>query len=1011
MDNSEILGEFLAEAKEHLSDVEGDILRLEKDGAEIDAETVNHLFRAVHTVKGGAGFLELESIISLSHELESVVGLIRSKKLIPDQTVCDSLLKGIDLLANLVDDPYGTDIDISESMKALQNILSGDSNPAADKNNDTSKEAVAEETEPSSVEIDIESIKNKGQNLWKFVIDLAADDIRGTYTPEDIITDLNALGIIISSVPSVDKILEIDPSLVENSSVEIMFASVIDEPSMVEVALGFKPVSAEKLTLDEFADLQNEGQNADEDSSPSNLPDKKRTVSLEKTAQSPVSGSAGRKADTKLKVSVSLLDKLMNLASELVLVRNQNMQAVENIDLKKISDISQRLNVVTSELQASVMQTRMQSVSNVFNRFNRIVRELAKTLNKEISLHIEGSDVELDKNIIDAIGDPLTHLIRNSVDHGIEPPEYREKHGKDRLGRVFLRAFHENGQVKIQISDDGKGMDPEKLKQSALGKGLITQSSYDHMSDEDAFGLIFTPGFSSAEKVTDISGRGVGMDVVKSAFQRLGGVVDVNSKKGSGTTITITLPLTLAILPGLVVDVESYCFAIPQSNIVEVVWLYGADVFQKIEKVDNQEVYWLRGKFLPVMRLSKILDLKRTYVNPESGVQEDDRRTQYADRRKGEDPLNSERRDGPSDRRSSIQNSIYIVVLRLGAEHFGLIVDDIIDTEEIVVKPLHEQLKDCLAFAGTSVMGDGRVAMILDIPAIANLGDLNVINIDSGIEKVQHSSHDSYPVLLFDIGKSENFAVPLFIINRVERIKKSSIHVASGKEFFSFRDQLAPLIRLEDAGVIESADYGEDLYVLIPNCDRPVGILASNILDTFELQSDVDSKTITHSGVMGSSLIDDKLTLFLDVYTIINASLPDWLSVAGEHLAKDERLNILLLEDSPFHSMVIESYLTGLGFEFVHVNNGREGIEKLSEVKFDIIVSDLEMPHMNGFQFAQWIRSNPEYRELPMLAITSSENPNFREMAFDSGFDAFHSKLDREGILDALNNMSQVLAT
>lgn len=701
----------------------------------------------------------------------------------------------------------------------------------------------------------------------------------------------------------------------------------------------------------------------------------------------------------------------MNLASELVLVRNQNMQAVENGDTKKIVDISQRLNVVTSELQASIMQTRMQPVANVFNKFTRIVRDLAKTLGKEIYLHIEGSDVELDKNIIDAISDPLTHLIRNSVDHGVESPEHREEIGKERMGKVVLRAFHEAGQVKIQITDDGKGMDPEKLRQTALKKGVITQNQAENMSDEDAFNLIFMPGFSSAEVVTDISGRGVGMDVVRASFQRLGGVVDVNSKQGKGTTITITLPLTLAIIPGLVVDVEGYCFAIPQSSVIEVVWLYGADVFQRIEMVDNQEVYWLRGKFLPIMRLSKILGIEKTYQERGSGEIKIDRRSTIADRRKGLGDLGDERRNGPIDRRNSIENSIYIVILRLAGEQFGLVVDDIIDTEEIVVKSLHEQLKSCMAFAGTTVMGDGRVAMILDIPAVANLGDLHVVNVERGIEKVQRSSHDSYPVLLFDIGTEEVYAIPLFLINRVERVVKSKIHIAKDKEYITFREQLIPLICLDKAGISNEAKYGEEIYVIIPNSERPVGIMIANILDSIELKTSIDPYTINHSGIMGSALIGDKLTLFLDVFAIIKKVIPDWVSETDALVNPKRHLNVLMLEDSPFHAMVIESYLHGLGFSVEHVENGKLGKEQLLRKEYDIIVSDLEMPEMNGFQFAQWVRSQSKYSSIPMLALSSSENPNFGDMALQSGFNAFHSKLDREGMLDTLHDMCSELYT
>jgi len=683
--------------------------------------------------------------------------------------------------------------------------------------------------------------------------------------------------------------------------------------------------------------------------------------------------------------------------------------------------------VVTSDLQASIMQTRMRPVGAVFGKFNRYLRDLAKKLGKELELEIFGSDVELDKNIIEAINDPLTHLVRNAVDHGIEPPAVRESKGKPRRGRVTLSAYHQAGQVHIRVEDDGKGMDPDALKREALLKDIINLEQADGMQDRDAFNLIFTPGFSLAEEVTDVSGRGVGMDVVKAAFKRLGGVIDVASTVGRGTTITIKLPLTLAIVPTLIVAVEESCFAIPQVNIDEIVWLYGDDVYQSLMRVDDQEVYWLRGKLLPILRLSKLLGITRTYTEAGSGRSRPDRRADTSDRRAeardrggmgeedegpaaadtrqgvagGEQPEPGsldERREGRADRRTSLDNSVNIVVLKLGDERFGLLVDRIIDTEEIVVKPLHDQLKSCGAFAGTTVLGDGRIAMILDVGSLVELGGLRLGNIEPAVTRITSSQQARQTVLLFNIGGPETFAVPLSLISRVEEVPANRIHRANEREYFEYRGNISPLVRLEKADGSLPARYGDRLlYVIIPKCRRPVGVLAGSILDTFEAPGDIDSETIAREGFYGSALIEGRLTLFIDLFTMIEKVEPDWL--AEEKGDPALRKRVLLVEDSALFAGLIAPHLKSSGFEVIHARNGEEGLKLLSRGRFDFVISDLEMPVMDGFEFARRVRETEAYRALPLLAISSLRDDSVESDARRAGFDRFESKLDHENLL------------
>lgn len=929
----EIREEFVAEALEQLATVEDDVLALERGGDAVDPDVVNHLFRAIHTIKGGAGFLTMEEVTKLSHELENIVDRIRSHQVIPTGEVCEVLLHGLDLLRQLLSQPANdTPFDVKPMLEALATVCPAADTPAA-------VLPAAEKAAPKDTAAEPDSPEQQA-------------------TAED-----------------AQKTAEQRP---------------VKQPQTAQIPI---------------------------------------TAPVDKTnGAAPAAAGMDHTAPQRLRVSVTQLDNLMNLVSELVLVRNQNTQATDAKDLSKLLAIGQRLNMVTSDLQTSIMQMRLQPVRSVFSRFTRVARDLARQLGKEVDLQLIGSEVELDKNLIEAIGNPLTHLIRNAVDHGIEDPDKREASGKRRCGTIWLRAMHQAGQVKIQIQDDGKGIDAETIKQVAIGKGILTAHQAENMTEAEAYGLVFRPGFSSAEQVTNVSGRGVGMDVVKSTFQRLGGVVDISSCISIGTTITITLPLTLAIVATLIVEVEQCCFALSQSSVAEVVWLHSADCYQKIEQVNDQEVFWLRDRFLPIVRLSKVLKVDKTFIHPDTGQVLPDRRQQRGDRRlrgprvdqpevhaKSVDRQDSVDRGGPGDRRGtperrgpvdrrqSLANSFFIVVLKLGSERFGLLVDRIIDTEEIVVKALHQQLELCQAYSGTTILGDGRVALILDIPAIAKLAKIDHTNLERELlNQGMNSAERNHPVLLFDLGGPELFAVPLFLLERVERVATSEIQMVDGREYITLDDVVLPLVRTEQALSMSQSSYSSDeIFVIVPRYHHPIGLVAANILDTVEIESTLDSTTISRPGIMGSALIAGKLALFIDIFAAIQTVENSWFGNTNNGTQK----RALVLEDSVFYASLIRSYLRGAGTEVVWQQNGEEGLVALDNEAFDFVISDLEMPVMNGFQFAQSVRKNDKFRELPMLAISSIEHTSVAKRARQAGFNGFYSKLDRNGMLSALGEM------
>ncbi len=548
-------------------------------------------------------------------------------------------------------------------------------------------------------------------------------------------------------------------------------------------------------------------------------------------------------ADSTIRVDVKLLDKLMNMVGELVLTRNQILQWTTTQEDQGLNASSQRLSLITSELQEGIMKTRMQPIGNIFSKFPRVVRDLALSCGKEVRIDMEGQDTELDKTLLEAIKDPLTHLVRNSVDHGLEAPEVRKANGKSEEGRVCLRAYHEGGQVNIEITDDGGGINSEKVTQTAIKRGVITAEQAAHMNDRELQNLIFLPGFSTAEKVTNVSGRGVGMDVVKTNIEKIGGAVDLHSILGEGTMIKVKVPLTLAIIPALVVKTGGERFAIPQVNLLELVRLEGEQITKSIEEVHGATVCRLRGSLLPIVYLNRILDLSQSDDN-----------------------------DGIQSMSSDIVN---IVVLQADSQRFGLVVEDINDTEEIVVKPLGKQLKSISVYAGATIMGDGQVALILDVMNLATKAGLIVKQGEhSGREESNAINGDNQgkeTLLLVQAGEKGRLAIPLRLVARLEEIPSSSLETAGGQDVIQYRNEILPLIQLSQ--VLTSSGYESDgdqallQLAVLSHEDRRVGLVVDRIVDIVE----EELVTKAHSqqpGVLCSAVIHDQVTDILDVATV-----------------------------------------------------------------------------------------------------------------------------------------------
>jgi len=566
-------------------------------------------------------------------------------------------------------------------------------------------------------------------------------------------------------------------------------------------------------------------------------------------------------SDSTIRLDVGLLDQLMNQVGELVLARNQILQFANGTEDGALVAASQRLNLITSELQEGVMKTRMQPIGNIWDKFPRTVRDLAVTCGKQVRVVMEGKETELDKTLIEAIKDPLTHLVRNSVDHGIEHPDLREAAGKNPEGLLTLRAFHEGGQVNIDTSDDGAGLDQNRIRNKALQKGLISAEQATRFSDREIVNLVFLPGFSTAEKVTNVSGRGVGMDVVKTHIEKIGGTVDLQSKPGQGVLVRMKIPLTLAIIPALIVTGDGERYAIPQVSLLELVRIDGADGQKGIEMIHGAPVYRLRGRLLPLVYLNRAL--KR---EPETAS--------------GRDTVKSQ----PADNEAASRQA-NIAVLQADGHQFGLVVDAINDTEEIVVKPLSSHLKHIGVYAGAAIMGDGTVALILDVLGLAHasgiLAEGNETVHEQEVESSSTGSEHKEKLVLFTGRAGSRIAVPLDMLARLEIIPGSMVERSGNQWVTQYRGHILPLIRISHAleerrqpasteGIM-TFPTEESLQVLVlESGGQSIGLVVHKILDIVEIAMGAESPP-TRAGVLHSSVIEERVTELLDVPAILLA--------------------------------------------------------------------------------------------------------------------------------------------
>ena len=682
-------------------------------------------------------------------------------------------------------------------------------------------------------------------------------------------------------------------------------------------------------------------------------------------------------ASQSIRVHVDQLESLMTTVSELVLTRNQLLQMVRAHTDSEFKAPLQRLSHITTDLQEGVMKTRMQPIGNAWSKLPRIVRTLEHDLDKKIELDMNGEDTELDRQVLELIKDPLTHMVRNSGDHGLETPDERIAAGKNPTGRIRLNAYHEGGHIIIEIVDDGRGLNTAKLRKKVIENGLAIESDLEAMTDQQIHQFIFRAGFSTATKVTNVSGRGVGMDVVRTNIERIGGTVTLSSQEGKGTSFVIKIPLTLAIVSALIVEAGQERFAIPQISVLELVRTKG-DSEHKIESINDTPVLRLRDRLLPLVSLDQLLRL----VHGDGATSE-----------------------APSETDVSED---FIVVTQVGDYTFGIIVDRVFDTEEIVVKPVSPILRHITMFSGNTILGDGSVIMILDPNGIAAaVGQQHMRDdmVELAGEAAESLESEKTALLLFNAGSGGPKAVPLALVARLEEFDVGSIESSKGRPVVQYRGQLMPLVQVEPSQSFLSE--GRQPVLVFADSNRSMGLIVDEIVDIVE---DKLSYEITsgQGGLLGSAVIDGNATEIIDVGYFLSQGFGDWFK-NDSHSGVAENFNLLLVDDSPFFRNLLTPILNSAGYRVTAVEDADTALKMREEGKgFDIIISDIEMPGMSGFDFAKACRAEGNWVDTPIVALSSHAEKSDFDKGRDVGFTEYVEKFDREALLSALDQTLMV---
>jgi len=930
----DLLSEFITETSESLMVLDSELVKFEQDPN--DTDILSNIFRLMHTIKGTCGFLGLPRLEKVAHAGENVLGKFREGTLEVTPQAVTLILHAIDTIKELLQileetesEPDGDDQQLIDQLNALAEGRAVDTAAPAE----VAPEPAAPAEEPAAP-----AAPSSGP----------ITDANGFPVAAELLAEVEEAVAAGVKAPSQD---ELEAQM--QAEMEAEKAGSADAPSQ-PAPKAETPAPAPQVP----AAPKEEPKKA-----AANKPEPKKAAGGKETSV----------ANQTIRVNVELLENLMTLVSELVLTRNQLLQMVRGSDDSVFKVPLQRLSHITSDLQEGVMKTRMQPIGNAWAKLPRIVRDLAVESGKKIDLQMIGAETELDRQVLELIKDPLTHMVRNSADHGLEMPDERVAIGKPQVGTVTLNAFHEGGHIIIEISDDGKGLNTDRIKEKIIDNGLASEADLEAMSDQQIHQFIFRAGFSTAQKVTSVSGRGVGMDVVRTNIEKIGGTIELKSIEGKGSTFTIKIPLTLAIVSALVVECSGERFAIPQISVLELVRTSSASD-NAIEMINDAPVLRLRNRLLPLVSLHDHLKLDES-------------------------------------KKDLANDELFIVVTQVGTYQFGIIVDRVFDTEEIVVKPVAPILRHISLFSGNTILGDGSVIMILDPNGIAaTTGEVAMGGSGSDAHSTNLATRtdgETTSILIFRAGDEELKAVPLALVARLEEVDVTKIEYSGTNPVVQYRGQLMPLIPIDPNH--QWKEEGRQPVLVFTDKDHSMGLVVDEIVDIVEDHLNIELAS-ERDGFVGSAVINGKATDLVDAGYYLTKAFPDWFGRAETATSYGSEQKggprILLVDDSPFFRNLLTPVLSVAGYRVSTAENAKKALDlRAAGAVYDAIVSDIEMPEMNGFELAEAVRADTRWQHTPMVALSSHATEADFERGREVGFNDYCAKFDRDALLQTLSEL------
>lgn len=1014
--DAELLSEFVSESLQGLQNIEQDLLSLETDGG-TDKELVNRVFRAVHTIKGNGSYLGLTNLVGVSHKAETLLDRVRAGQQEATPQVTDAVLAAVDSLTTMLQqESLGSDFDCEQVIGKLETCLHKDK--SATPGNGASSKAKPEVTQKNSIDPQLTAALAKWSGkdpVFRLLFDVEAIH-NHVDVKEGIATAMSSLGKILFSSASIEELDQL-----KDGQVTFYFETVIDE-GMIADHFNIPPDRITKFKVAELktvreilresnasvgpvsspsktspASDREETSNASDVATPAKpaanvVPAKVATSSPAAAIKAATTAST---ADQTMRVPVHILHELLEWTGTMVMARNQLMNEYNFNNSTAFRTLSQAI----SGVHETVIETRMQTTGSLFERYRRVVRDLSRQLKKEVAFHIEGGDLELDRTILESFADPLTHLIRNCLDHALETPEERESCNKNRQGNVYLRSYVQSGEIILEVEDDGRGICAKRVCEKAVSKAVITPAEAEEMTDDQKIMLIFKPGFSTKDVATDVSGRGVGMDVVRHNIEQVGGTIDVRTVVGQGSTFSARLPLAKALVSSsltkaLVFSIDNERFAIPETAVSEIIRC-DEKTRASIVPVDGSLVYQLRDKLVAIVDLREALGMdkmgaKKSASTPNSNT----------------DPDNS-----------------CLVVLQFRKDRFGAIVDNIHGIQEIIVRSNPKMLCNCPVYSGHTVLGNGRVSLILDINGIVNTLKLRFFDqVPATAKQSNSAAKDSLAtaqskkrkmamqkMVIFNYASKEFFAIPLELVAIIERIKMSELKMVGSKEFCQIKNETISTIRLSDFLPISPIDADRtDCCLIRPAAvSYPIGLLTGQDVTIIDVEENFETRIDDAKGIVGSFMHNDRLVMLLDLFSVFEQHAPDKLKSKE---TKTGKANILIAEDSLFFRKLIAQYIQNEDWSIEVVNDGLEAWERLQSEpqRFDLIISDINMPRMDGFAFATHVRDDRRFDYLPMVALTTLSDDHFMQKGLSVGFDRYVIKIDKRQIRSTVAECLQI---